>query len=479
MLKKIIGNSSLYLFGSVLNRGIAFLLLPVYTRYLQPADYGIVAICTSIIYVLLPVLTLNLSAAVNLLYFKLDEKEYKSLLSTVWLWYLIIPLLITCILEILGSFFAHTLFPTIAWHPYLRLAVWIAFLNIAQQLPLAIYYAKQKAAYYAFFSVAFFATNAGFLLYFLIVREAGALGVLQAQAISLLLATIVSYAIVLSQFSSWREITISWKNLKRALHLCVPTIPYTLFVWVITLSDRWILGYFVTNSEIGIYSLAYTIGMIISTIGQSLSSAFSPVYYENYKDPSYRSQLPKLLTFHSIAITMGTLGISLLSPEILRLMASPTYYEAWRLVPIIASAYWAYSTIYILSLMVIENTGKTKWIIVLVVPPALINIGLNWLLVPTFGIWVTAITTLLTYVLMAIIAYFVSRRMDKLPYSWSSFSLIAIIAISTYFFGIFWLTFDNLVMTLFAKGCLLSLTAASMLWINGIRFSQIRSFMKR
>jgi O-antigen/teichoic acid export membrane protein len=479
VLKKFIGNSSLYLLASMLNRGVAFLLLPLYTSHLSPADYGIIAICTSVYGVLLPLFTVNLHAAVNLFYFKLDKDEYQKLLSSIWLWFLIVPLLIVGILEIVGSNIAGDVFQTVPWHPYIRLAVWVALLNVAQEIPLAILYAEQKAAKYAILTTVFFLITTGFTIYFVVWRQAGALGSLQGQAIGFFIVSLISHFIIARRFDSWRQITVVWKHLRSALRLSAPTVPYLFFMWAMNLSDRWVLSYFVSTSEIGIYTLAYTIGTIIGVVGVSLRGAFTPAYYEQYQDPLFRARLPQLLSVYLTIVTLAALTISLLAPETLKIMASPAYYEAWKFVPLIATAYWAYAGFYILSLSVIENGGRTEWMIFLAAPPAVLNLILNWFLVPYFGVWATAATTALAFFMMAAAAHFASRRIDKLPYSWTAVSSMIIVAVAAYLAGTFWFTFENLAAALIAKIILLFFAAGLMLIGSGLSYRQISTLYTR
>lgn len=479
MLKKIVGNSSLHFIALMLNRGIAFLLLPIYTNYMLPSEYGVIAICAAVMAAFSPVLSFDLSGAVNLFYFKLDQAEYKKLLSTIWLWYLTVPLLITALLATFGSYVSDSIFPAVAWHPYLYLAVWITFLNLAQELPLAVYFAEQKAARHAILTIGFFLITTSLILYFVVVRREGALGSLQGQAIGLVIVSIISHILIFRRFGSLREITFSPKYLRAAFRLCAPIVPYTVFSWAINLSDRWILGYFVSTAEIGIYSIAYTLGALVATVGTALRAGFTPVYYEQHANAEYRRRLPALISFHVLANTAATLAVCLLSPELLRIIASPAYHEAWRFVPFIAGGYWFYSCFHLLFITVIQNTGRTQWILLLTAPAAIVKIGLNWLLVSIYGVWAAAFTTLLAFMLMALVAYLISRRMDKLPYSWKSLALIVVTSTAAYFAGVFWLTFENLILSVAAKSCLLIFASALITWQSGFSVRRLRQFLER
>ncbi len=134
MSKKFIGDAFLYLFGLLLNRGVSFLLLPVYTSYLTVDEYGIIAICTTLILVLGMAFTLSLEASLTILYYRVKEEEAKDLLAMISLSVIVLPLLLTTFLNFFGQPLISPFIPNVSWSPYLQMSVWIAFLSIPQVL---------------------------------------------------------------------------------------------------------------------------------------------------------------------------------------------------------------------------------------------------------------------------------------------------------------------------------------------------------
>lgn len=478
MLKKFASNSLFYLLGMVLNRGLAFLLLPLYTKHLTPADYGVLAICGTTT-ILAMTITLSVDSALPLLYSKLDEHEFKKLLTTVWAWFLIVPLLFIVIVDIGGSQVAAILLAEVAWDPYLRLAVWIAYFSIPSTMVLSLLMGEQKAREYAVFTVASFLVTTLLLIYFVAVRRQGALGSLRGQIIAAVVIAVVSHLIVLKRSWPLRAPWISRKHLVAALRLCVPFMPHVLSLWLLNVSDRWVLSYFVDLSAIGLYSLAYTLGMVVPMFGTAMISAYSPIYYRRAADESFRSQLPRLLCLYLLVHTWIALAISLLAPEILRLMTQPAYYQAAALVPWIAAGYWFVVGVYQLSFAVISHHGRSEWTILLTGPPAITNLVLNWLFVPRYGIWAAAMSTLLTLFLMAGLALFFSRRLDKLPYSWKAIGQMVAVAVATGWVGLTWLSLSNLSLAVLTKVLLLVLTGIWMARISGITLNEVWALTRR
>jgi len=481
MLKRFASNSLFYLLAMVLNRGISFVLLPIYTRHLTPADYGILAICTTIITLLGSVLSLSLEGSAIVYYFKLDRPEFRKLLRTVWLWMLFAPLPVIGALQFLGPRVLTALLPQVPWQPYLSLTVWIAYLSIAPLLPLAMLRSQQKAFAYGVLSVASFLVTALLLLYFVAVREEGVLGSLRAQIISGALVAVVSHSIIFQRYQllPWRWWELSWKYLRAALRLCVPYLPHVFFMWALNLSDRWILVRFVPLSELGIYNLAYTLGMLVLVVGMALLTAYDPFYYQGAAEEGFRAQLPRLLGGYFLISTLIMLSASLLAPEVLRLMTRPAYYAAARLVPWIAMGYWFYVGIYGLSMTVLTYHKRTEWTLLLTGPPALLNIALNWILIPRYGILAAAVNTLVAFMAMALLGLLVSRRLDRLPYPWMSLIGMLVAAGFAYWLGDRWLTFPQLGLALVSKGALLTVAGLVMVRLAGFRSTEIRALKDR
>jgi O-antigen/teichoic acid export membrane protein len=478
MLRKFAGNSIFYVLGMLLNRGLSFLLLPLYTRHLTPADYGVLAICGAVTAVLSAVITLSLGTSVSIFYFKLEREEYQKLLRTVWLWLVMVPLLVIGALYLVGPLLAATFLPSVPWSPYLELAVWISYFSIGADVAVAVLMAEQKAIRYIIFTISSFLITTLFLIYLVAVRDAGALGSLWGQLLAGVLMTAISHWIVLRRCWSWKKSWLNWQYLSAAIVLCVPLIPHSLSIWALNVSDRWILGHFVPLSDIGIYNLAYTLGMVVHFFGMGFNMAFTPLYFEHSQSEHFRLRLPKLLGGYLAIITWVTLGTSMTAPDILRVMTQPSFYGAAMLVPWIAASNWFVVGIYHQCMVVLENYKRTKYVILLTGPAAVLNICLNWLLVPLYGVWAAAINTLIAYVLMAVLSLYISRKMDKLPFPWLAIGQMVLVAVVTYWVGNVLLAPTGLGASILMKTGLLIIAGLLMLGVAGFKIGDLWALRK-
>ena len=144
-LRKLVGASAVYGLGSVLVRGLAFLLLPVYTRHLTPAEYGIVALAVTCTVVLGLVYPLGLRGAVSRTWY--DDAtlgERRERVGTLWIAMLLAAAAMALALDRTGPGLAAALLPDVPFHPYLRLAVWTAFLGVLGIVPLVLLQAQER-----------------------------------------------------------------------------------------------------------------------------------------------------------------------------------------------------------------------------------------------------------------------------------------------------------------------------------------------
>lgn len=475
--KKLFSDASIYFFGQMLNRGIGFFLLPLYTRYLTTSDYGILAIAGTLSLIFGMLAGLSLDAAIIVLYFKLSEEDFKSLLFNIWLFLLLIPLIFIGILYIFGASIALQVFPEIPWHPYLSLAVWAAYLGIFPSLLMGLLRAKQQPIRYTIVNIVMFLLQTLLILYFVVALGEGAEGSLKGQVIAAGLMAFASHIIILILSRPWRLFAVKRQVVTTSVLLAVGYIPHIFSIWMLNTSDRWVLGYYVPASEIGIYSLAYTIGMLVHLVGISSISAFSPIYFKNFENAIFRLTLKRLLAGYVTLQTITVLAVSLFAGELLRIMTHPDFHQAVFYVPFIAVSYWFYAAFYQPSLTVIENQKRTGLTLLITLPAAIFNLILNIIFVPRYGILAASVSTLLAFALMAILAVIVSKRLDKMPFPWLKIAPTIAIGLITFWFGEEFLTFPSIMLSILTKSILLFLAISIMFTIAGFGISDAKRIL--
>jgi O-antigen/teichoic acid export membrane protein len=181
------------------------------------------------------------------------------------------------------------------------------------------------------------------------------------------------------------------------------------------LADRVILNNLSTLSLVGLFDIGSQIGKLINVITLGVNSAFSPWFFEQLKaDKNNKKTIAEVTDKIMLLYVFVAIAISWFSPELLKLIANVSYHSAWNVVPFIAFAfvingfYYSFSNVFFLE--------KTKYLPIISFIGAIINIALNFLLIPIYGIMGAAIASLSSKLIFSAIAYRVSQKLFYIPY---------------------------------------------------------------
>ena len=187
---------------------------------------------------------------------------------------------------------------------------------------------------------------------------------------------------------------------KFALAFNLPLIPHYLSQNILGQADRIMIGNMVGNSKAAIYSVAYTVASIMTLMINAINSSFIPSMYQNLDEKKY-DKIEKGSFPLCIIIAVAVCGVMLIGPEVIGILASKEYAEAiYCIPPVAASIYFTY--LYTLFINVEFYFEKTKYSMIVSVLGAILNIFLNYLLIPKFGYIAAGYTTLVCYILFAI-----------------------------------------------------------------------------
>jgi O-antigen/teichoic acid export membrane protein len=451
MLLRLAKHATIYSLSFVVVRVANLLLLPLYARHLSAHDLGVLAVCVPFTSLLTSLGPLAAAGSISMLYHKVEPATHRRLLQTVCAWYLLAPASLFALLVLLGPGLAPRLSPTVPWYPYLLLAAAVACFTPASDLTASLLNASEQSQAFTLWSSFSQVTPMLLIAYLVAGRQLGALGGLWGQLLGAGLVAVVSFGFVLGRCWPWQRPYVDWALLRRALHLCLPFIPFTLALTVINLSDRWILSLYVPLADVGVYNLAYMLGMTISALGQAINLAYTPMLYREGHERAFRAQLPALLLLKTLLLAWAVLGISLLAPEILQALTRPEYAAAAAYVPWIASSYGIFAMVLPL-ISALQNEQKTRGLALMAAPPAVLNVAMNLVLIKHLGVQAASISTLAAFVLLAVMAHRVGRTLEPLPYPLPAMLTIVLAALITGWLGTTYLSTTYLSTASLARG---------------------------
>jgi O-antigen/teichoic acid export membrane protein len=433
-LRRLAGASAIYGLGSVFMRGLSFLLLPVYTRYLAPADYGLVALCTTAIAVLNVVLPLGLHGAVSRSFYATDDPaERRQRAGTLWAGMLLMGIVLAVVLDRAGPRLAPLMVPGVPYHPLLRLALWTACFNLFTLVPLVLLQLEERAGAYVAATVGGSLLTTCLVVYFVVVRRLGAYGYLLGGLVGAALLVLPYVLLAL------RSVTpvIRRPFLVAGLVYSLPLVPHSLASWVLELSDRAVLARWVPLSQVGVYSLGYQLGAALGLLITAFTSAWVPFLFKAIAagGPDTDRQLARLVTYYMQALIFCALGWALVVEQVIGWVAPPAFGGAARVTPWIVAGY-VLNGLYVVPVGFLFWKERTRAVALTSLVAAGANLGLNLILVPRYGMIAAAWSTLTAYAIMLALAWMQSRRVYAFPYEYRRLGVMVALGLTLLLAGL-------------------------------------------
>lgn len=387
---------------SFLQRGISVITTPVFTRLLSTKEYGVYSVFTSWLNVITVFATLQLYYGVymqGLVKYEHDRDKFSSsmqgLMTTVWLLFLGIYL---CF---------HTFWNRLLNQP--TELVIAMFIMMWETGTFSFWSARQRVDYkYRLLTQITLLVSAMKPLLGIIAIFLFPLHRVEARVWSLVVVEVAAYSgFYFSQMLKGKKFfdKFYWKY---GLEFNIPLIPHYLSQIVLGQCDRIMIERMINPQSAGIYSLAYSVSQIMLIFNTAVNNSFSPWLYKSIKNKKFKDIAPisyMILVF----IALINLVLILMAPEIILVFAPSQYYEAVYIVPpVTMSVYFTF--MYTLFANFEFYYEKTKFITLASVIGALINIGLNYLLIPLFGYISAGYTTLACYIIYCIGHYIFMRK---------------------------------------------------------------------
>lgn len=436
--------------GSLSNKIIGFLLLPLYTSQLSTADYGILSIVGTTSSLLNAVLQMGLSTSTFKHYFATDDPtERKRIVSTALLWLIFISTVSALLFSFVSPFFSQLLLGDKVHTAYIRLMVVTLIFNVTSIIPMAILRSQKRAKAYSALSVISFTLGTILNIYVVVVAKQGVLGILVASLLASIFRAMAGVVLCRVNFA----FIFSFSTLRSLLRFGAPLIPSALSSFALSQADRYFLRYFSTLSQTGLYSLGFRFGVFINLlVVQPFQMIWLPMAFEMDGRPNAEEYYTRMLTYVLLAATWVALGVSLLGREAIFIMAAPAYHSAYRVIPWIAFAYVFYAA-YMTVNIGIYLKNKTHWAIWIVGSAALFNILSNFVLIPGQGMMGAGLATLLSYMFLFLLAWQVNRRICPLDYEW--WRIVKLSAVTGLILWIGWIVPESIILAIAVKSLLL------------------------
>lgn len=417
-LKKIVRHGLLYMVSSILVKAGHAILLPIYTYYLDPAEYAVFSNLMAIGAVAAVFISLYVDFAYVRLFFDTHDepRKLKRLFSTLFFFSLSWGTIAT-----VGAFFlvrnqtAQLLL--VPWYPHILLACVIPLVTQMNALAAAHFRSQHRSGTVSG------ATLLGFIS--AAVVSVGLLSLTHIGPVSLLWGALAGACVIWLWYYGMlvREKVVGWcfsfPFLKEALVYSLGLLPLTASAWVSGQLDKLLITWFKALAESGVYSVAFELGRILNLFVMSLFMVYTPMMFAMLKEDARKNvgRIEQFQSFYFHIIIGMAFVISIFSPEIFHLFIAQKYYAGISLVPVIAFAF-VFGGIRKLYATVIYYHKLTLLISLGGIMQAVISFGLNVLLIPHFGGFAAAWSKLISMILVAGYFYLLCAKYEPLRLNW-------------------------------------------------------------
>ena len=391
------------------------ILLPVLTKTLGANDYGIWAQILVTVSLLMPLALLQLEYAMTrFLTAEEDKNKVSKGVSSIFVTVMLTASILSLLIFILAEPLAAAVFGGAGAMYFVKMSAFLILLTTLDQIIIQYFISFRQMERYSGFMILQMIGEV-VLIGYLVLSGYGLFGAIVSLLLVRAFILIIGFLLVKSVVTIT---TPSISVIKHYLAFSLPLIPFTLSWWLVSSGDRYVIGYFLGASSVGIYSASYTLGNLISFLYAPIALVLFPAItnlYENNNIHEVKMHLKYTLKFFLMIAIPSLFGLTILSKSLLGILTTSEFMGAYTVVPIVALGALLFSMSILFSdiLMLFK---KTRIISLAFGSSALINLVMNIFLVPLIGILGAAIATLVTFAILFSILAFISFK--SLSFDW-------------------------------------------------------------
>jgi O-antigen/teichoic acid export membrane protein len=427
-LRRLATTGAAYTASSVVSKLIAVALLPLYTRYLTPADYGAAEVLITGVIAASIVIRLGVIEALLRFYYQADEvpdQVVKTAFASL-LWTTTIGLAVALP-------FAEPLSRLLLDHSdpgLMRIAIFGLWVFTMFEYLTALFRLDERAKAYFAFTVSNVLVTIPVTVWLVVGEGKGASGLLWGQYATggVFLAGLViaqrHRLAVIPDFPLWR----------RMLRWGLPTMPAELSLYSLNFIDRVLIVRLVGLGDAGLYSLSVKFAQAVNVLVKGFQLAWPPLAYSIQDDDEARRAYAVIVTWFVSVTTFVVAGMWLLSRWIVRALAAPEFFGSYETIGLVSTGVMLYA-LYLVLVVILGRTGRTEFNFPATGAGTVVNIGLNLALLPSMGIVGAGISLVASYAVILVLMYFFTQRLFAVPYEWARLGQAVLLAVALVVIG--------------------------------------------
>ena len=411
--KKYAKNIGLVTIAQIISSLKGFILLPILTKVLGAELYGMLTLILVTISLLAPLCTLELGQAIiRFLGPEKDKEKISNDFSSIFVVASLIGILSSLLLFIFSKPLAIAVFGGVDAAFYIQISASLIFLATIDQIMIEYFIAFQQMKKYSVFIIL---QTIGELILtaYLVLSGFGLFGAIFSLLVVRALTSVIGFLWISSEI---KISTPSFSVIKDYLPFSLPILPTAICLWLVNLGDRYVIGYFMDASAVGIYNASYGLGGLLAFFYYPIAVILLPAITHSYEDNKIhevKTILKYSTKFYLMFAIPSFFGLSILSKSVLTTLTTPEFVEGYMIIPIIAlgTILFNCSQINVYILYLFKKTGMIGLIYGAL---ASLNVIMNIILVPLIGILGAAIATLITFTTQLFVVSTISFK--RMPY---------------------------------------------------------------
>jgi O-antigen/teichoic acid export membrane protein len=477
-LRRLATTGAAYTAASILSKVIAVALLPLYTRYLSPAEYGAAEVLFSAVVAASIIVRFGLIEAILRFYYQ-DEEDPARVVAGTFAGLFWLSTVAALIALPFAQPIAELLLPLDEGDALyksapdlVRIAIGGLWVLTMWEFLLTLFRLEERAR--AFFLTTILNVLASIALTVILVvgADEGARGLLLGSY-----ASGAAFVIALTALQ-WRRLSLRLDPplLRRLFRFGLPTMPAEVSLYLLNFADRIIIFRMLGAAEAGLYSVAVKFAQGVNVLVRGFQLAWPPLAYSIRDDDEARRIYATVVTLFVAGCAFVVTGMWLFSRWIVRALVAPKFFDSFEAIGLISTAVTLYA-LYLVLVVILGRTGRTEFNLPAAVGALVVNIALNLILVPSLGIVGAGLALVASYLVVLALMYGFTQRLFPVPYEWGRLLRVVLTVAALVGIG------ELLVPTSGADGLLLraALFAAYplLLWATGFFSPEEREWLAR
>ncbi len=424
-LKSLFEQSVLYTIGNVANRVAGFALIPLYTSFLTPSEYGLLALVD--LFLSLSLIALGIqsvgSAMIRIFHDRDDPEARDRVISTSVLMLLVLNLLVIVPALGLAPWLSILIFATPEHADLIRLSFVAMLPSNLVELLLVHERLRSRAMFFVRYSLCQLLLTLGLNIYFIAYKGLGVWGFVWSK----LIANGLGAAFLVVRTMPSVGYRFDGSAARRIATFGSPLVIAGVSFFLIHFSDYFFLNRMRSTHDVGLYEFAYRFPFLVTfLVGEPFGRVWSVSLYDLAKNEAWKEQFVRVLAWLVYALTLVGLGIAVFSDEVIQVMArNPSFWSAASVVPMLVLAYCLREVAdFFRNVLYLNKRSGVVGRVALAC--AIVNIVLNLLIIPAWGVAGAALCTLLTWGLYLALCLVEQRREHDLRLPWLAFTSLVV-----------------------------------------------------